>query len=360
MKTTLHSRHLALDAKIIDFNGWSLPVEYKKGIRFEHNTVRTNAGLFDVSHMGEISLKGSKASSLLDSLTTNNVSKLKPGLAQYSLITNHKGGILDDIIVYCVEDNHYMICVNAANKDKILTWVLEHNNGSTIEDQTKYYDQIALQGPNSVTLADKVLNLDLTKLRPFMFVNKNKMLIAKTGYTGEDGVEIFAPSDVIVDLWDKFIDLGIEAIGLGARDTLRLEMKYPLYGNEISEDTNPFEAGLGFVVKLNKSFIGQESLNRIKADGVKRKLVGFIQEQGIPRKGYKLFSQDEKQMNQRQIGIVTSGTFSPTLELPIGIGYVDKEFGIVDKIINCEARKSYKKAKIVPTPFVKKKDNNTP
>ena len=350
MRTPLYEKHKQLGAKIVDFCGWELPIEYKKGIRQEHDSVRTHVGIFDVSHMGEIFIKGNRASELLDYLTTNNVSKLKPGMAQYSLITNEQGGILDDIIVYCLRDS-YMICTNASNKDKILNWVLKHNNGSLIEDKSSYYAQIALQGPNSIKLASEVFERDFTILRSFRFTQLDEILIAKTGYTGENGVEVFLPTTEINELWDKCIKLGANPIGLGARDTLRLEMKYPLYGNDIDEKTNPIEAGLGFAVKLNcGEFIGRDALIDIKSYDLTKRLVGFTTEGGIPRKGYELFSLDEE-----KIGEVTSGTFSPSLSIPIGVGYVLEHFSSEDTIIYCKIRNSFKKTRVVKTPFVRVK-----
>lgn len=347
MKTPLYDRHKMLGAKIVDFCGWELPIGYKSGIRHEHNNVRTNVGIFDVSHMGEIFFKGNKALELLDYLTTNNISKLEIGMAQYSLITDEKGGILDDVIVYRLKDS-YMVCTNAINKDKILKWVLKHNNDTLIEDKSDYYAQIALQGPKSIKLAEDVLGENLTDLKPFRFIKLDELLVARTGYTGENGVEVFAPSTEIINVWDKCIEFGAEPSGLGARDTLRLEMKYPLYGNDINEDINPIEAGLGFAVKLNGgSFIGKDALIDVKSYGLTRKFVGFVVEGGIPRKGYELFSLDEE-----KIGVVTSGTFSPSLSIPIGVGYVLEHFSGEDTIVYCKIRNSFKKAKVVKTPFV--------
>jgi aminomethyltransferase len=355
-KTSLYDEHVKLGARMVAFAGWVMPIQYK-GIREEHSAVRNHVGLFDVSHMGEVFVRGPKSLETLQWLTTNDVSKLEKGQAHYSLLPNPQGGLVDDIIVYCIEPGkEYLVCVNAANTDKDFQWMLKNNKGADITNESDKWSQIAIQGPNAMKLVDKILG-DVSSLKSFTFAPYSfdgaQVLVARTGYTGEDGVEVFIPNAKAPLFWNRLMtegrDLGVEAIGLGARDTLRTEMKYSLYGHEITDETDPISAGLGWVVKLDKGdFIGREVMAKIKADGPRQKLIGFkLIDKGIPREGYGLFSFDLK-----ETGKVTSGTLSPSLNEGIGIGYVGAGVAAVGTEIFVDIRGRKAKAKIVKTPFV--------
>lgn len=356
--TVLRPIHEKLGARMVDFAGWSMPVQYE-GLKEEHLNVRANVGLFDVSHMGEIRVRGPKSLESLQWMTTNDVSKLSAGDAHYTLFPNAQGGIVDDLFVYCLKPGEdYLLCVNAANVDKDYAFVMENNRGADIEDESGNWSQIAVQGPKAMTLLERVIGGDVLKVtrnahRTFTYRNDD-VILARTGYTGEDGGEIFVRNHQAVDLWNELMergsDLGVKPIGLGARDTLRTEMKYSLYGHEIDDTTPPFEAGLGWVVKpAAKDFIGKAAIVAAKEAGVKRKLVGFtLQDRGIPRQGYSLLSFDNK-----EIGRVTSGTLSPSLNAPIGIGFVDVSHAEVGSEFNVDIRGRRAKAKVVPTPFVR-------
>lgn len=360
-KTPLCQEHVQSGAKMVEFAGWYMPIQYK-GLREEHNCVRTQVGLFDVSHMGEIFVKGPKALATLEHLTTNDVSKLNPGEAQYSLLPNKNGGLVDDIIIYCLEKgSNYLVCVNAANKDKDYQWMTENNLGADITDESHLWSQIAVQGPEAMKLVLRLF-ADLSVMstaKPFTFFQTqfqgSRAIIALTGYTGEKGCEIFIHNDGAVALWkallEKGSDLGVQPIGLGARDTLRTEMKYSLYGHEIDDTTNPYEAGLGWVVKpTNKDFIAKNIILEAKNKGLGRALIGFkMLDKGIPRQGYNLFSFDNK-----EIGKVTSGTHSPTLDEPIGIGYVTVDHSKIGTEFFVDIRGRKVKAVVVRTPFIEK------
>lgn len=357
--TPLYEEHIQLGAKMVEFAGWMMPIQYK-GLIEEHRCVRSHVGIFDVSHMGEIRLRGSSALNTLQWLTTNDVSHLENGYAQYSLLPNTEGGLVDDIIVYCLEKNNdYLVCVNASNQDKDLDWMIKHNKGAEILDESSYWAQIAIQGPNSLFLSEEIFQIKLDQMNPFKILksqfNGFEILIATTGYTGEKGCEVFIEHRGAVNLWRQLLDVGIkygiQPIGLGARDTLRTEMKYSLYGHEIDDYRNPYEAGLGWVIKPEKKdFINKNQLLSYKERGLKQKLIGFkMLEKGIPRQGYDLFSFDKK-----PIGKVTSGTHSPSLEEPIGIGFVDIEFSREGTEFLVEIRGRMVKASVCKTPFVKK------
>jgi len=358
-KTPLAEEHVRLGARMVEFAGWWMPIQYK-GLREEHDNVRHNVGLFDVSHMGEIRVKGPQALATLEWLTTNAVSQLEKGGAQYSLLPNDQGGLVDDIIVYCLEKNQdYLVCVNASNKDKDFSWMMAHNKGAEILDESNDWAQIAIQGPLALPLCDEVLSYDVTgmggfQIRPHLFKNF-PIMIATTGYTGEKGCEIFIKKEGAVALWQELLKIGekhfVQPIGLGARDTLRTEMKYSLYGHEINDTTNPYAAGLGWVIKpLQKDFFNKNGILMVKERGLSHKLVGFkMLEKGIPRQDYSLFSFDNK-----EIGKVTSGTHSPTLDEPIGIGYIATSFAHEGAEFLVDIRGRKVKAKVCPTPFVKK------
>ena len=359
-KTPLAAEHERLGARMVDFAGWWMPVQYR-GLKEEHQSVRAGVGLFDVSHMGEIRVSGPKSLETLQWVTTNDVSKLQAGEAHYSLFPNETGGIVDDLIVYCVKPGEeYLLCVNASNADKDFAFLQKHNRGAVLKNESADWGQIAVQGPNALTLLERVLAGGVTTIASMKAFthreldwNGTKVIVARTGYTGEDGAEVFVPAGKTVALWTEFLekgrDLGVEAIGLGARDTLRTEMKYSLYGHEIDDTTNPYEAGLGWVVKpMAKDFLSKEKIVAVKEKGLSRKLIGFeMTERGIPRQGYVL-----KSPAGETIGVVTSGTMSPTSGASVGIGYVTLPFAAEGSEIAVDIRGKLVKAKIRPTPFV--------
>lgn len=356
-RTPLYQDHLELGAKMVDFGGWAMPVQYS-GIIEEHNAVRSRAGLFDVSHMGEIQVRGNGSLAFLQRLVTNDVSKMAPGQCQYNFMCYPSGGVVDDLLIYKHNDNHYLLVVNAGNKDKDFEWILEQQKQWEIEDiaiidlscQT---GQVALQGPRSLEILSPLTDLSLADLRYYHFAEGRvagiAALVSRTGYTGEDGFEIYVPANKTSELWNKILEagrpFGLLPAGLGARDTLRFEAKMPLYGHELSELRTPLEAGLGMFVSLAKGdFNGREALARQKEEGVKVKLVGFkMVERGVARSGYEL------EKDGRIIGEVTSGNFSPTLKANLGLGYVAKEEAAAGNEINVIIRDKAVKAQIVST-----------
>jgi aminomethyltransferase len=359
--TPFTQKHIALGAKMASFAGYNMPISYT-GINDEHAEVRNNAGVFDVSHMGEFILKGENALDLIQRVTTNDASKLTTGKAQYSSLTNNNGGIVDDLIVYCIEEkNVYMLVVNASNIEKDWNWITEHNTKNVemhnISDKTCL---LAIQGPNATKILQPLTDNDILNLKYYTFIKSkfagvDNVLISATGYTGAGGVEIyFEDKDDNADkIWDAIFnagkDAGIKPIGLGARDTLRLEMGYCLYGNDIDDTTSPLEAGLGWITKLNKNsfFTAKEILEKQKSEGIKRKLVGFeMIERGIPRHNYLI-----KDAEGNIIGKVTSGTQSPSLNKAIGIGYIEIEHAHLDTEIFIDIRNNPVKAKVVKMPF---------
>lgn len=357
-RTPLFQEHLNLGAKMVPFAGFEMPVQYS-GLKEEHLNVRANVGLFDVSHMGEIRIKGDKALETIQWLTTNDAQKMQKGDAQYSLLPNETGGLVDDIIVYCVEPNQeYFVCVNASNKDKDFAWMQKHNKGAIITDESDQWGQIAVQGPKALALLDKVLKFQVSAMGSFKWAMVpwmgTQLMVATTGYTGEKGAEIFVPTASTVALWKALLEIGQEfgvaPIGLGARDTLRLEMKYSLYGHEIDDHINPYSAGLGWVIKpAVKNFIGKEAILSQKEAGLNLTLVGFrLLEKGIPRQGYQLFSFDNQEM-----GKVTSGTLSPSTNESIGLGYVWTQYSKLGSQILVDIRGRKVKAEVVQTPFVR-------
>lgn len=358
-KTPLAEEHVKLGAKMVDFAGWWMPIQYS-GLREEHNNVRANVGLFDVSHMGEIRFKGPHSLPTLEWLTTNDVAKLNDGEAQYSLLPNDQGGLVDDIIVYCLKKNEdYLVCVNASNKDKDYKWMQANNRGADITDESDSWGQIAIQGPKALELCDKVFGFKVSEMKSFTVKSSTfqnfKILVATTGYTGEKGCEVFVEAKGAAALWNTLLAEGrpfnVMPIGLGARDTLRTEMKYSLYGHEIDDTTNPYAAGLGWVIKPSaKNFISKEKILSEKEKGLSQKLIGFkMLEKGIPRQGYPIFSFDN-----RESGKVTSGTHSPTLDEPIGIAYVSTELSNDGTEFYVDIRGRKVKAKVCKTPFVTK------
>lgn len=359
--TPFTQKHIALGAKMAEFAGYNMPISYS-GINDEHATVRKNAGVFDVSHMGEFMLKGENALDLIQRVTTNDASKIKNGQAQYSCLTNEQGGIVDDLIVYCIEENKvYMLVVNASNIEKDWNWISKHNTNNVemhnISDKTCL---LAIQGPNATKILQPLTDLDILNLKYYTFVKGtfagvDNVLISATGYTGSGGVEIyFEDENGNADkIWDKIFEVGgpqgLKPIGLAARDTLRLEMGYCLYGNDIDDTTSPLEGGLGWITKLNKEthFTAKDIIAKQKQDGIKRKLVGFeMIERGIPRHDYLI-----KDAQGNEIGKVTSGTQAPSLNKAIGLGYVTLENAGLDTEIFIDIRNTPVKAKVVKFPF---------
>ena len=352
-------KHIALGAKMAEFAGYNMPISYS-GINDEHAVVRKNAGIFDVSHMGEFILKGENALDLIQRVTTNDASKLTAGKAQYSCLTNETSGIVDDLLVYCIEENKvYMLVVNASNIEKDWNWISKHNNKNTeihnVSDKTCL---LAIQGPNATKILQPLTEMDILNLKYYTFVKGkfagvDNVLVSATGYTGAGGVEIyFEDKDDAADkIWDTIFEIGtpqgLKPVGLGARDTLRLEMGYCLYGNDIDDTTSPLEAGLGWITKFTKDFTARSILEKQKSEGVKRKLVGFeMIDKGIPRHGYEI-----KDVSGTRIGVVTSGTQSPSLNKAIGMGYVTAEHSDLDSDIFIAVRDKLLKAKVVKIPF---------
>mgnify|MGYP002378358237 CR=1 FL=1 len=357
--TPFTEKHLALGAKMAEFAGFNMPISYS-GINDEHAAVRNNAGVFDVSHMGEFVLKGDKALSLIQQLTTNDVSKLVAGKAQYNCFTNKAGGIIDDLIVYCIKENQeYLLVVNASNIDKDWNWISEHNTQNVemhnISDATCL---LAIQGPNATKIMQSLTDVDILNMKYYSFAKGNfagidNVLISATGYTGAGGIEIYFENkdDNAGIIWDKIFQEGmphgLKPVGLAARDTLRLEMGYCLYGNDIDDTTSPLEAGLGWIVKFNKDFIAKDILEKQKAEGIKQKLVGLeMMEKGIPRHGYEIQNKEGE-----TIGRVTSGTQSPTLQKPIAMGYLSIDHAKINNEVFIKIRDKSLQAKVVRMPF---------
>jgi aminomethyltransferase len=360
MKSTpFTSFHLALGAKMVEFAGYSMPISYS-GINDEHQAVRTNAGVFDVSHMGEFIVKGEHALDLIQRVTTNDAAKLTAGKAQYSALTNEAGGIVDDLIVYCLEQNKaYMLVVNASNIEKDWNWISRHNTRKAelhnISDKTCL---LAIQGPNATKIMQALTEVDILNLPYYTFAKGrfagvDNVLISATGYTGAGGIEIYFEDKegAAEKIWNKMFETGVpqglKPIGLGARDTLRLEMGYCLYGNDIDDNTSPLEAGLGWITKFTKDFTARPILEQQKAAGPEQKLVGFeMLEKGIPRHNYEI-----KDFSGAVIGRVTSGTQSPSLGKAIGMGYVRTTFAGIDTRIYVKVRDKLLQAKVVKFPF---------
>lgn len=359
-QTPFTNKHIALGAKMAEFAGYNMPISYT-GINDEHAAVRNNAGVFDVSHMGEFILKGEGALDLIQRVTSNDASKLTAGKAQYSCLPNAQGGIVDDLLVYCVEENKvYMLVVNASNIEKDWNWIQQFNTNNVemhnISDRTCL---LAIQGPSATKILQPLTEMDILNLKYYTFVKGTfagvaNVLVSATGYTGAGGVEIyFEDSNGAADkIWDAIFEAGksagIKPIGLGARDTLRLEKGFCLYGNDIDDTTSPLEGGLGWITKFSKEFTAKDILEKQKAEGIKRKLVGFeMIDRGIPRHDYKI-----KDAEGNEIGKVTSGTQSPSLQKAIGLGYVATEHANFDSEIYVEVRDKLLKAKVVKIPFL--------
>ena len=357
--TPFLQKHISLGAKMAEFAGYNMPISYS-GINGEHAEVRTNAGVFDVSHMGEFILKGDKALGLIQRLTSNDASRLTNGMAQYSCLPNEEGGIIDDLIVYCLEQNKvYMLVVNSGNIEKDWKWINKNNTeGVELHDVSDKTCLLAIQGPNATKILQPLTDVDIMNLKYYTFVKGrfagvDNVLISATGYTGSGGVEIyFEDHDGAAEqVWDKIFQAGeqsgIKPIGLGARDTLRLEMGYCLYGNDIDDTTSPLEAGLGWITKFTKEFTASKILEKQKAEGPHQKLVGLeMVEKGIPRHDYEI-----KDHMGATIGRITSGTQSPTLSKPIAMGYVNMNFSPIGTQVYVKVRDKLLIAKVVKMPF---------
>lgn len=363
-RTALYDEHVRLGGRIIDFGGWDLPVQYS-GVMDEHLACRASVALFDVSHMGEVHVEGPEAETFLNYLVSNNVAKLAIGQAQYTLMCNERGGLVDDLVIYRRAKDRFLVVVNASNTDKDFAWMRsvfqKRNWNAKLTNESANYTQIAVQGRNAQATLQKLTKTDLSPIRNYWFVEGLVLgsipaVLARTGYTGEDGFEVYVPWNEGPKVWRALLDagseFGIKPCGLGARDTLRLEMKYPLYGNELSDDTNPIEAGLAWVTKLDKGdFVGRSPIAVVKEKGPSRNLVGVrLLDRGIPRHGYAVYTGD----GSRKIGELTSGTQSPSLKQAIGIGYVETGCSAVGTKLTVDIRGTKVAAEVVPTPFYRR------
>lgn len=361
-KTPLYERHLSLGGKIIDFGGWAMPVQYTNVIE-EHQATRMKAGLFDICHMGEIEVRGPQAYDLLQWVVSRNIKGQAVGQIKLGALTNEKGGIIDDLTVYKLEDDRYMLVTNAGTKDKDYSWIAKQREIKgfsdvqviDISDQTGKLD---IQGPLSQMILQEITADDLTPLRYYHALNTKVMdfpaIVSRSGYTGEDGFEIYVKSRNIGEIWDTLLEngasFGLKTAGLGARDTLRLEAGMMLYGNDMDETVTPLEVVYGWIANLEKDFVGSDALRRLKEKGLGRKLVGFeMEERGIARHGYKVCRTD------REIGVVTSGTFTPTLQKAVGLAFVPVEYSEPGTEIFIQIRDHQAKARVVGLPFYKRK-----
>ena len=357
-ETALKAEHESLGAKMVPFAGYIMPLQYS-GLTDEHINLRENAGIFDVSHMGEFYIEGKGAMDFLQKVTSNDVSKLFPGKVQYSCFPNDTGGIVDDLLVYMLDDEKYLLVVNASNIEKDWNWLKKHNSaGVKMVNASDETSLLAIQGPKAINILKKLTNLNLEEMSYYTFktgeiAGVNDALISATGYTGAGGFEIYVPNNRVVELWKQIIkagrEYGLKPAGLAARDTLRLEMGFCLYGNDINDSTSPIEAGLGWITKFTKSFINSERLKNQKEIGVTKKLVGFeLIDKGIPRHDYIIKSRDGS-----IIGKVTSGTMSPSLKKAVGMGYVDIIYSSEGSEIFIEIRDKLIAARVVKIPFYK-------
>jgi glycine cleavage system T protein (aminomethyltransferase) len=346
LRTPLYERHVALGARLVPFAGWEMPVQYE-GVIPEHRAVRTDAGAFDVSHMGEFVVEGPAAREFLQSVLSNDLARIGPGRAQYTLLTNEAGGIVDDLIVYELSPEGFLLIVNAANREPDLAWLEEHAPGEVdLRDVSHEYGLIAVQGPRALE------QLGLPEAAPFTFADGEvagmACTINRTGYTGEQGVELLVDADSAPELWDRVLERAVVPCGLGARDTLRLEVCYPLHGNDISPETDAISAGLGWVCALDKDFTGADELRRIKRAGPERKLTAFVMEEaGIPRQG----------MPIAEGGEVTSGSHSPMLEVGIGMGYVPAELAAPGSELTIDVRGRPRRARVVKKPIYSREES---
>ena len=357
--TAFNEIHKKAGAKMLEFAGYEMPIEYS-GIIDEHNTVRNAVGVFDVSHMGEFWVKGPNALNLVKKITSNDPTQLTPGQAQYTCFPNGKGGIVDDLLVYCYEPNKYMLVVNAANIEKDWNWINSQNDvGAELENASDRISQLAVQGPKATAALQKLTDINLSEIKFYTFVtgkiaDVDDVIISATGYTGAGGFELYFRNDVAEKMWSAIFEAGkeygIKPVGLAARDTLRLEMGYCLYGNDIDDTTSPIEAGLGWITKFNngRQYVDRDFLMMQKTEGVTRRLRGFIlSERGIPRHGYELVNSEGS-----VIGQVTSGTMSPTLNKGIGMGYIAKEYSAFGTQVWVKIRNKTIPAEVVKIPFI--------
>ena len=355
-KTPLNQAHKDLEAKMTDFGGWEMPVEYE-GIITEHRNVRQKCGLFDISHMGEIMIAGEGAARYSHRLLTNSVEDIEVGKVVYSPMCYEDGGVVDDLMIYRLSDDEFMLVVNAANTEKDFEWIEKNSpDDVTVEDRTEDYGLLALQGPEAESVLQKLTDYDLSNLKPFRCdrdeIDGVEMIFSRTGYTGEDGFELYLPAEGLEKLWDDILAAGEEEdilpVGLGARDTLRLEQALCLYGHELDPDIHPLQANLGWTVRFDKDdFIGKEALQRYSEEGYSHSLAGFIiRDRGVARQGYPVEKDGE------EIGSVTSGTYSPTLDENIGMAYIENEYTEPGTEISIEVRGRSIEAEVVETPFV--------
>jgi aminomethyltransferase len=342
-RTPLHDRHVALGARLVPFAGWEMPVQYE-GVIQEHRAVRTDAGVFDVSHMGELEVEGPRATQLLQGLLSNDLDRIEPGQAQYTLLTNERGGIVDDLIAYRLDRCRYLLVVNASNREADFRWLKEHEiAGSDVRDVSDEYALLAVQGPHAIG------KLGLPPASPFTFAEAEldgvQVMVNRTGYTGEDGCELLCMAEDAGSLWDGVLARGIVPCGLGARDTLRLEVCYPLHGNDITQETDAISAGLGWTCALDKEFTGAEVLRRVKAEGPGRKLAAFVMaERAIPRHGMAIAGGGE----------VTSGSHSPMLDAGIGLGYVPAASAAPGTQLTIDVRGKPRRADVVKKPIYRR------
>ena len=363
-KTPLNRLHRELGGKMVDFGGWDMPVQYTAGVIEEHMRTRTAAGLFDVSHMGEIWVEGTDAIAFVNGLTTNDVTKLADGQAQYSALTNEDGGVVDDLLVYRFGPEKLLLVVNASTTDKDWEWIVSHKNSSDIvlTNASADYCQIAVQGPNAVSILQPLTDVNLDEIKYYWFttgkVDGVESIISRTGYTGEDGFEIYAAPEFAEQLWNKFLEAGkygdeqgILPAGLAARNTLRLESGMSLYGHELADNISPLEAGLGWITKPQKGeFVGREAITELKEQGLARKLVGFeMIDRGIARDGFDVYVNDEK------IGYVTSGSPAPFLKKNIGLAFVPTAFANIGQELKIDVRGKLLTAAVIETPFYRRK-----
>jgi aminomethyltransferase len=357
--TALNEIHIELGAKMVPFAGYNMPVQYE-GVNIEHETVRSGVGVFDVSHMGEFELKGPNVLALIQKVSSNDASVLVDGKAQYSCMPNGKGGIVDDLIIYRISHDHYFLVVNASNIEKDWNWISSHNDlGVEMNNLSDEYSLLAIQGPKAAEAMQTLTSIDLSNMVYYTFqfgtfADVENVMVSATGYTGSGGFEIYVKNADVSLVWASVFEagesFGIKPIGLAARDTLRLEMGFCLYGNDINDTTSPLEAGLGWITKFTKDFVDSDYLKAQKEKGVSRKLVAFeMIERGIPRHDYRILD-----ANNQNIGIVTSGTMSPSMKIGIGLGYVEVSHASLDSDIFIEIRDKGVKAKIVKLPFYKK------
>ncbi|MCG3401027.1 glycine cleavage system aminomethyltransferase GcvT [Staphylococcus massiliensis] len=357
-QTPLYQSFVDHDAKIVEFGGWAMPVQFSS-IKEEHNAVRENVGMFDVSHMGEILIEGPEASKLVQYLLSNDTSKLTTEKAQYTALCNEKGGVIDDLITYQLDDNKYLLVVNAANTDKDYEWMANHKNGfdAEVTNVSKDYGQIAVQGPKARDLVASLVDVDVSEMKPFEFKQNveifgKKVLLSQSGYTGEDGFEIYTKAEDTLAVWEDFIDKDVTLCGLGARDTLRLEAGLPLHGQDLSEDITPYDGGIAFACKplIEEDFIGKDVLKEQKENGSPRRSVGIeLVGKGIPRTGYEVYNEDGE-----EIGVVTSGTQSPSSGKSIGLAMIKRDEYELGKTIIIQVRKRQVEAKIVKKNHINK------